>query len=212
MARKVWRMVGISAVVGTMCVGGCSAMDEANRRAAANTVVNVRPTASLDLDEMRAAMRPGSSTVRGVALARSTSNPLTLKWFRDKHFAAGKELVVLPATPYVLEWQRLRERANERTRVEMAPEVWQLARRVPTDNYGRFEVTGLSPGRYWMGCDMSWGETRNYKTATGQVEASDGSSATIYQHGSYVKGYSDVIEAVVEVKGDGAVIEVEVTN
>jgi hypothetical protein len=41
---------------------------------------------------------------------------------------------------------------------------------------------------------------------------SAGSSATIYEQGSSIKGYSDVIEADIEVTGDGTAVEIEVTN
>ncbi|MCU0689601.1 MAG: hypothetical protein MUE97_07675 [Phycisphaerales bacterium] len=195
---------------------GCSAMAEANRRAEADVVTPVSPQQAFDAAAAREAMGPGSASITGVAVARSTSNPLALKWFRDKHFATNSKVWIFPATDYFVEWNKLRDRytGNARYRVEMSAEALALgeSRAIQTDNYGRFRIDNLRPGRYILLCFTSWSEYRRTKYATGTVEASDGSSATIYEHSGYNKGYADTLEEIVEITTPGQTLEVELSN
>lgn len=215
---SVARLCAIVMTIGlSACsLSGCSAMDEANRRAAAdqaNALVTLTPPTPYDPAEHAAAMEQGTSGIDGVAFAYWKKNPIHLRAFQEKIFAANQRVVLLPATKYVRDWYDLRKkRENSRTKVELDPAAVNAALVAQADAYGRFGFRGLKPGTYYLASSVSWNESGSRNVATGWVEGSDGSSATMYEKQGYVTSHGKVMEKFVTIKADGEIVEVELSN
>lgn len=92
---------------------------------------------------------PGTASISGQAFARAADG--------DVKFAAGSQVLLLPATPYTDEhWTRAV--VAEQQLAPMESGVVAVTRVATGDGEGRFEFRDLPPGEYYVHTGVAWTE------------------------------------------------------
>ena len=176
----------------------------------------VFPTASFDAAKVTAQLEPGTSTIRGVALAKETDTSFTGINLSTGHRAWSGTLVTLfPRTPYLEEWLKLRKKHGNRAVLSNQVFCHRIVTRVTEK--GEFEFTELKPGKYYLEAIVNYVQKTATDVQTGTSSLVNGggqviSSAPIYTtvYGSY--GTSRLATAFVEIEAEGRVVEVKLKN
>jgi hypothetical protein len=93
------------------------------------------------------------------------------------------------------------------------PRIVEYSLGSTTDQYGRFQFEGLSPGRYWLRAEANIRCYFNQQVKTGSSEVSDGLYSTAHvDHYATEERYFDQplsYRAFIEVGQDGQAVELE---
>lgn len=153
------------------------------------------PRATFDIEAARAAMARGDGSIEGIVCTNLKSGV---------YRAAGVRVSLFPATPYLDEWYKLREKKESKDMgVFMSWEANYHRKDVTANEEGRFVFYDLKPGRYFIQTfhDFSTAHSAN-------VFVGSDSNTDYYQTERWTQGHSKRIEKFVDVKADGATVKV----
>jgi len=163
-----------SAFIGGLFISaltGCaSTLDQADREARIkqlDTPVDEKVTVLFDEAQAKAAMLPGSTTLRGVLYHKVRSGGRyagedTTITLAPSTFLAGINVYLYPVTAHLLELNRLEEDNRHRFTIGLFSEKKQLKKIIPdqrlfkysrvtkTDTHGRYVFNNLKPGNYYI--------------------------------------------------------------
>jgi hypothetical protein len=176
----------------------------------------VFPSGAFDAAQAAAQLEPGTSTIRGIALAKEMDTSFTGINLSTGHRAWSGTLVTLfPRTPYLEEWLKLRKKHGNRAVLSNQVFCHRVITRVTAK--GEFEFTDLKPGKYYIEAIVNYVQKTATDVQTGTSSLVNGggqviSSAPIYTtvYGSY--SASRLATAFVQIEADGRVVEVKLRN
>ncbi len=163
----------------------------------------LRPSSAFDAVAAKAALEPGTSTIRGAGCVRR----------RGFLFLAAKQHVYLyPDSAYIQEALKLMQKVKpDRERLEIDPAA--LAARIDgmTNANGEFQFTRLKPGRYYLFTTISSNISGVSDVNTGSTVDNNGDITEWHAWMPYTNQYTDVLHKDVEVKQDGQTVSVTLT-
>lgn len=138
----------VTAMLIVLCsqFGGCAGMVEQDRKAV------------FDPAEYASYLRGGNGAIAGQAFMVTRGG--------DVKFGAGREVVANPVTTYSTEWFERGVMGGERLKPP-APGMPE-PKRVVADGNGRFTISGLAAGDYYVACWIVW-EVPTYGVSGGWV-------------------------------------------
>jgi hypothetical protein len=139
----------------------------------------------------------GNSTITGVAYY-APRNGYGIKNNSKMEVAKNAQIDLFPLTPYLDEWHDLMSKPSwgPKKIVKMSDEVYAIKVYATTDDDGNFTFSRIKPGKYLLTTSMHWETTYYYYN--GQDAGSNHSQRT------FIK--------VVEIKTDGEIIKIKLTN
>ena len=186
--------------------GDRSAPPAENSRTAppAGKQLNVlRPSSTFDLAAAKAALEPGTATIRGTACVRHIGNLV---------LGSNQPVYLFPATPYFQEWIELTHKAKAgRDQIDVAPGVAATRMSGMTNGKGQFQFANMKPGKYYLFTTISsnYAGTNDVSTGTAQT----GANEITYYHElvPWSASTTDILDKYVDVK-DGQVVEITLTS
>jgi hypothetical protein len=174
----------------------------------------ILPAAEFNEQEARAALEPGTATLRGVASTKG--NALTYnKLFKRYYAREGATITLFPRTAYFDEWYALRQKiGRDPTQVAvMSPKAmsYRVVAKV-IDNNGTFEFRNLKPGKYYLEAVIQFTQTISEKVETGQRLNSNGFQVFVEPiYTRFTHSYADrnYVQEFAEIPSGGSVIEVK---
>ena len=169
----------------------------------------VFPSAVFDKEQAARMLNSGTAIINGV-VAKKKKNPNNT--FLDII------VTLFPYTNYFDEWYNLQKK-NGKTMAMMSPEAYSY--RILTkalDEDGTFEFRNLKPGKYYLQTIVQQGKMENRSREIGtstsigyNVHGQQVSSFTepIYEEFKLFYNTSDVVKKIVEITGEGQVLQVK---
>ena len=150
----------------------------------------IGPETAFDATEAKALLEPGKSTVKGVSyyapkakLGIRNINKST--WKMNVH----EEVFLYPMTKHLEEWTKMRKKITYGKRIyKLSNECMKYYKSVFIDEYGKFEIKNIKPGKYWVWTNYEWSGN------------ADGEEETLR------------FEKFIEIKTDGEVVDIKLTN
>ncbi|MBO9198899.1 MULTISPECIES: tetratricopeptide repeat protein [Niastella] len=134
------------------------------------------PGSTFDPTVAKAALSRGVATIRGRACS---------KYDGRRFDAAGAKVILMPVTPYLDEWYKLREKKESKTTwVYMSDEAYKYRIEAVADAEGRFVFEGLKPGKYFVQVIHSFNQLKTAKVYDGSNSYQNGPvmQTTNYYH------------------------------
>jgi len=168
------------------------------------------PQVSFDSLQAKKMLARGSATIKGVAFTKAKDKNWGLKM--GKRILANQiRVVLLPVTPYFNAWYQLRkEKENTRKRryVYLSNEAYRYRLEAITNSSGEFTFPEMKPGTYFLQGFLPYTQNGYYHEYTGA--AYNGYNRTnYYELKQYSVNHEDRIEAFVEVKENGEIVNVK---
>jgi len=117
------------------------------------------PGSTFDPAEAKAALSRGLATLKGRACS---------KYDGLRFDAAGAKVILMPVTPYLDEWYKLREKKESKTTlVYMSDEAYKYRIEAVADAEGRFVFEGLKPGKYFVQVIHNFNQLKTAKIYNG---------------------------------------------
>lgn len=181
------------------------------------------PRASYDLNKLKSQLEKGSSTIKGEMFARKRngdpSNPFgNNKLIGGKAKAANVQVFLVPFNAYVADYIRLKHNAEKPKRkrfVQMHDEVFKYRLEGITNRDGNFTFPNLKPGKYYIFGQVTTSQTaRKRYYSNGNVATNAYGQVIAEGYSSYVdySSTSDYVDEVVEIKQNGEVVHIKLTN
>lgn len=171
----------------------------------------VLPTTPFNEAETARLMEKGTATIRGTATLKKRG--------KDNFGVKGSQILLFPVTPYFTEFLELKKKFNSRKKqATMGPVAFTY--RVEgrfIDDKGTFQFTNLKPGKYYI---ISWIAFARQKTVAVQTGTSTSynvygyalASSPIYEDYHYDVFIENEVSGYVDVKQDGTVMNVVISN
>ncbi|WP_316734831.1 hypothetical protein [Pedobacter aquatilis] len=168
-----------------------------------------------DSVQTRAALAEGTNTIVGVAFTRPRStyganNP------PRKIFAAKVTIRLFPVTAYFEDYYRLWKDKNlnnpkKNKYVFLVDRAARMRLEAITNSDGEFTFPKMKPGKYYLWTSLDYSLTYKGKEYAGSSNTAYG-NIDYYKQTTYDRGYSDFLEAFVEVKADEQTVKVNLRN
>jgi hypothetical protein len=166
----------------------------------------LRPKSFFDPNAAIEALKPGKATITGIACSRRSSGQETVL-----ALAKNQAILLFPATPYLEEAIELIHTAKPGDSLEVSKLAFATRIVGQTNAEGRFQLTNLKPGRYYIFGELAFKGSFTGTRQIGTVQGSDGSSAAVNATYGYTNEYNDMLEKKVEIKRPGETVDVTVS-
>jgi hypothetical protein len=180
----------------------------------ANEIVTF-PTTKFNAEETKNALTEGTGKITGVAFTKPKStyganNP------PRKILASKVTIQLFPVTPYFQEYYKLwkdKSKHNPKANkyVYMDEKAIRLRLEAITNSTGEFTFPNMKPGKYYLWTTVDYGLEFNSKEYAGSGYGAYGTT-DYYKQNTYTKGYTDLLEAFVEIKANGETVTVNLKN
>lgn len=153
------------------------------------------PRATFDIPAAQTAMARGNASIEGIVCTNLRSGV---------YRAAGVRVSLYPATPYLEEWYKLREKKEgDGLGVFMSWEANYHRKDATANEEGRFVFYDLKPGRYFIQTFHDFSTAHSANVYVGSDVDTD-----YYQTENWTQRHSKRIEKFVDVKADGSAVKV----
>jgi hypothetical protein len=170
------------------------------------------PEVAFDSLQAKKMLAKGNATIKGVAYTKPKTKLGYSAPFAPRILANKMTVVLLPVTPYVEEWYRLRkEKENIRKNrfVYLSKDAYKYRLEAITNSDGEFTFPDMLPGKYFLQGLLDYTYKGTYNAYTGTGYNSYGGQTDYYQQKQYSKDIQDRIEEFVEVKENGEIVKVK---
>lgn len=180
-----------------------------------NPEILIYPKTAFDTIDLKKKLAKGNATIKGEVITRKRDSQKGKKVLGGKTPAKHATVLLFPYTPYIAEYLKLKETQEDpkkNTWVEAHKPVKRQRLEAITNNKGTFTFPNMLPGKYYLICMVQHTavETR-YKEDGWGVNRYGYVVPAYYSYQKY-NANEDLNEAVVEIKNDGEIIQVIVTN
>jgi hypothetical protein len=150
----------------------------------------VGPETAFDATEAKALLEPGKSSIKGIAYYAPKSKMGIPNVNRSTWKMHTKEEVFLyPMTKHLEEWKKMRKKITYGKRIyQLSDECMKYYKSTFTDEYGKFEIKNIKPGKYWVWTSYLW---------SGDTEGDE----------KWLR-----FEKFVEITADGEVLDIKLNN
>ncbi len=177
----------------------------------------VFPTTPFDVVATRLALEPGTTTLRGVVSAKSSTpgkgEGLIRSLTKSYRARKGTTVTLFPATPYFTEWHALRKKHQKGDKLAvMSPLAYshRILTKVTADD-GSFEFRNLKPGKYYLEASVAFTKQLSQRVQTGtEIVSSYGNISVnpVYSRQYYLQGDRNLVEEFIEIPAGRDVVEV----
>lgn len=165
------------------------------------------PGSTFDAAIARAALGRGLATIKGRACS---------KYDGLRFDAAGAKVILMPVTPYLEEWYKLREKKESKTTwVYMSEEAYKYRIEAVADAEGRFVFEGLKPGKYFVQVIHNFNQLKTAKVYDGSSTWQNGpvmQTTNYYYLQDYTVGRSARFEKFVEIDEESETKKITLTS
>lgn len=182
-----------------------AAPDVASRTAAPEPKLNViRPKSTFDLAAAKAALEPGTSTIRGTGCIRRAGNLI---------LASSQAVYLYPATPYFREAMDLMTKAKPgKDRLDIDPQAIATRMDGKTNAKGQFQFSRMKPGTYYIFTTLQSAISGVQDISTGPVRTGPDELTDFHTLVPYTNHFSDILQKYVEIKKDGDSVDIVLTS
>ncbi len=164
------------------------------------------PQVYFDQQDAQDSLKPGSSSIRGVAYYNDPMGTGT-------YFARGAAVILLPYSDYFAEWLNLTNKyKNSKHNVYMHPDVITYRRETTTDDYGNFSFEKLKPGKYYIETIVNYKSAALASERTGTVHTVGygyAYSTPIYNYYSYQYAAQKKASKIIEINQPNQMVDVK---
>jgi hypothetical protein len=162
-----------------------------------------------DTAQARRQLARGTGTIKGVAFTRPNDN--TAFHIKTGKLLANKmKIVLMPVTPYLLEFLDLKKKENPKKLkfAYMSPQAWYFRLEAITNSTGEFTFPEMKPGKYYLEAVLNWSQGGTYNKYTGSAYNGYGTT-NYYTPTSYTVNHADLLTKFVEVTKEGEIVEIK---
>jgi tetratricopeptide (TPR) repeat protein len=165
------------------------------------------PGSTFDAAVAKAALSRGLATIKGRACS---------KYDGLRFDAAGAKVILMPVTPYLDEWYKLREKKESKTTwVYMSDEAYKYRIEAVADAEGRFIFEGLKPGKYLVQVIHNFNQAKTAKVYDGSSSWQNGpvmQTTNYYYLQDYTVERSARFEKFVEIDEESETKKITLTS
>lgn len=156
--RKLFLLSAVFMLSNTQNALAQSVLDQMNKKAAENTVEYIVPSLPFDEAAFKNGMELGETKIEGVLYSKESSEgpgSITILGSNDVLPAKKQEVSIYPMTPYLAEYMKLlRQNRNyngkQKREVKYDERMIKYCYTTVTDEYGRFHIDKMKPGKYFL--------------------------------------------------------------
>ncbi len=183
---------------------------EAAKRKASEIVTF--PKTKFDSVQAKNMLAIGKGKITGVAFTRQ-KNGYGMK-VGQKVLANKISIQLFPVTPYFEEYYALwkdksKNNPKKNKYVYMSNDAYRYRLEAVSNSSGEFTFPDMKPGKYYLWSSMGYTMSYGYNKYTGSGYNNYGGVTDYYTPSYYSKDYSEFLEAFVEVKSDGEIVEIK---
>lgn len=203
--------------VGFIICFACTSRAQYVEKEPEQKVTTLYPEMKFDSVQARNALARGTSTIKGVAFTKPKTGFGYKAPLAGRIYANKMKVILYPVTPYFEEWYKLRkDKENykskdykKRVYVYLSDAAYRYRLEAITNSQGEFTFPDMRPGKYFLTGNLSWDATGTYDQYTGSGYNNYGGTTDYYDRKSYTINHQDRIEAFVEIKTDGEIVEMK---
>jgi hypothetical protein len=187
-------------LLGILLITACSPFKAAQKAENSGKIKTHYPNTAFDSTAARQALALGKVTIEGIAFTKANHKfgPPSVFWKRI--FASNCEVVLLPVTPYLEAWHKMRFRKeNKKNKVYLSTDAYRFRISTRTDEFGRFKFEQMKPGRYFLQVIIPWSEARSRNVYEGSAYGNYGTRFDFYSKQNYTVSFSDRVEQFVTI-------------
>ncbi|MEO7977492.1 hypothetical protein [Flavobacterium sp.] len=148
------------------------------------------PETAFDAKEAKALLEPGKSIVKGISYyapkAKIGIRNMNKSTWRMN---VNEEVFLYPMTKHLEEWAKMRKKTTYGNKIyKLSNECMEYYKSAIINEYGKFEIKNIKPGRYWILTNYDW-------------------SGNAYGDEKTLR-----FEKFIEIKSDGDVSDIKLTN
>lgn len=176
-----------------------------SRTAAPEKQLNVlRPSSTFDLAAAKAALEPGTSTIRGTGCIRRAGNLI---------LASNQHVYLYPATPYLKEAMDLIAKAKPgKDRLEIDPKAIATRMDGMSNPQGQFQFTRMKSGTYYIFTTLQSAINGVQDIDRGSQQTGQNEITFYHELVPYTNQYEDILQKYVDIKKDGDTVDITLTS
>lgn len=197
----------MAVMVVVLCLSNTAHLHAQTTHVNKDGIKEVYPDEPFDLNEAKAQMDYGASTIQGVVYTRLRQGRLKIG---SKVKGNRVTVTIYPVTKYFEAWYDLRKKKEgKKTRVFMCDAAYRQRIEVYSDSDGNFEFKELKPGRYFLQSFIDFTQDNSYDVQQSHIDVN---ARTIYQWKERIQkydNYDDRLEEFVDIKTNGEIVKVK---